>query len=82
MSNKLIKESSLILPGDNVIAVDIKFTKSGKCTVIAPNVHPMMLSRLLTGLATQILDDFISNNMQEPQNKNESEKISNHIGNV
>lgn len=54
MSNKLIKESGIEIPGDDVV-VSIQITRSGKKMIHAPTVHPRDLCVILSSVQFDVM---------------------------
>ena len=70
MSSKLIKKNSALhLPGDEIVMATITVMQSGKINIQAPNVHPLMLMKILNGLALNVVDQMIVDEQNKQLNE-------------
>ena len=53
MSNRLVKDSSLVLT-DDVVIVELKVYQSGKIQLAAPGVHPKDVCKILHNLMLDV----------------------------
>jgi len=54
MSNRLIKQGNILIPGDEVV-IRLNITKSGQIQLEAPSVHPRDLCKILSNLQYDLL---------------------------